>query len=118
MNVQMAPSLQSEHRLILQRIPEPAANGQSQRKPEEIYVVPTELERKEKILQRIPIAFHAVQAFLRETSRGRRLSLLHSSAFRCRNQGAEEVQEHALPSACRRTTVSLRPRTKIRRRKR
>ena len=48
MNVQMAPSLQSEHRLILQRIPEPAANGQSQRKPEEIYVVPTELERKEK----------------------------------------------------------------------
>ena len=117
MNVQMALSLQSERRLIRQCIPELAANGQSQRKSEENYPVRTQLKKREKILQRIPIVFHAVLAFLRETSRCQRLSLLHSSAFRCRNQGAEEVQEHALPSACRRTTVSLRPRTEIRRRK-
>ena len=75
-------------------------------------------KKKERILQKILIFFHAVQAFLRETSQYQRLSLLHCSAFWCRNQGAEEVQEHALPSACRRTTVSLRPRTQIRRHKR
>ena len=75
-------------------------------------------KEKKSILQKILIVLHAVLAFLRETSRYQRLYLLHRSAIWCRNQGVEEVQNHALPSACRRTTVSLRPRTQIRRRKR
>ena len=72
---------------------------------------------KERTLQKILIVFHAVLAFPPEMSRYQRLSLLRRSAMWYRNQGAEEVQEHALPSAYRRTTVSLRPRTQIRRRK-
>ena len=76
-------------------------------------------KEKERIyLQRIPIAFHAVPAFPRETLRYQRLPLLRCSGFQCHNQGGEEVQEHELPSACRRTTVSLHPRTQIHRRKR
>ena len=82
-----------------------------------MYKVRTQ-QKKEKNLQKILIVFHAVLAFLRETSQYQRLSLLQCSAFWCRNQGAEGVQERALPSAYRRTTVSLRPRTQIHRRKR
>lgn len=53
---------------ISQRIPELAASGQSQKKPEEDYAVRTQLKRKESILQKILIVFHGVLAFLRETS--------------------------------------------------
>ena len=117
----MVLSLQSGIRSIRQRIPELTASGKSQRKPEKELCMKFERERekkKEGILQKILIALQAVLAFFRETSRYQHLSLLHCSAFWCRNQRAEEVQEHALPCAFRRTTVSLRPRTQIRTRKR
>ena len=114
----MVLSFQSGHRSIRQHIPEPMARRMSQKKPEKIYVRKFELNEKETILQKTLIVFHALLAFLRETSRHQRLSLLHSSAFWCRNQGAEEVQEHGLPSAWRRTNVSVRLRTQNRRRKR
>ena len=67
------------------------------------------IRRKDTILQRILIVFHAGVACLLKTSRYQRLPLLRCSEFRCRNQRAEEVQEHKLPSACRRTIASLRP---------
>ena len=115
----MVLSLQSGLRSFRQRIPELMARIKSQRKPQKNCVCKFERKKKRKrILQKILIVFHALLAFLRGTSRYRRLSLLRCFAFWCRNQGAEEVQEYALPSACRKTTVSLRPRKKIRRRKR
>ena len=43
----MVLSLQSEHRLIRQRIPGLTASGQSQRKPEENYVVRTQKKGKD-----------------------------------------------------------------------
>ena len=117
----MVLSLQSKLQLIRRRIPEQLANGKSQRKFEK-KKIKCEIrtpKKKERILQKILIVLRAVLSFLRGTSQYRRLSLLHCSVFWCRNQGAEEVQEHELPYACRRrTTFSVRPRTKIRRRKR
>ena len=74
-------------------------------------------KRKEGNLRRIQILFHAVLVFPLEMSRNLRLPLLRPSGFQYRNQAAEEVQEHEVPSACRRTTVSLRPRTQFRKRK-
>ena len=74
-------------------------------------------EEKKKTLQRIPIVFHAVLAFPRETSRYQRLFLVPHFGFQSRNQEVEEVQEHEYPSACRKTIVSLRPRTQIRKRR-
>ena len=68
-----------------------------------------------EILPRVLIVFHAVLTFHRERSRYQRLPLLRC---RCRKQRVEEVQEHVLPSVCWITTVSLRPETQIRRRKR
>ena len=64
------------------------------------------------------IVFHAVAASQRETLQHQGLPLLHSSEFQCCNQKEEEVQEHKFLSACQRTIVSLRPRTRIRTRKR
>ena len=117
-NVQTVLSLQSGLRSIRQRIPELMASGKSQRKPEKILRMKFELKKGVKILQKIRIVFHVVLAFLRGTCQYQRLSLLHCSASSFHNQGAEKVQEHALPSACRRTTVSLRLKTQIRRHKR
>ena len=120
-NVQMVLSLQSGLQSIHQRIPELMASGKSQRKPENFYELNSNTKKKKKkesIVQKILIVFHVEQAFLRETSQYQRSSLLHCSGFWSHNQGAEEVQERALPSACRRTIVSLRPRTQFHRRKR
>ena len=82
-----------------------------------IFFYQLECKRKESILQRIQIVFHASLAFPRETLRYRRLPLLRSG-FPCHNRKAEEVQVYELPSACRSTTVSLRPKMQIRNRKR
>ena len=121
-NVQMVLSLQSRLQPIRQRIQERLANGKSQKKSLKKKKSSVKFERQkniERFLQKILIVLHAVLSFLRGTSQYRRLSLLHCSVFWCRNQGAEEVQEHELPYACRRrTTFSVRPMTKIRRRKR
>jgi hypothetical protein len=75
-----------------------------------------EYRRKERILQNIQIlqVFHVLLAFPQETSRYQRSNLLRFSGFQRRNQEAKEVQEHKIPSACRRTTVLLRPWTQIR----
>ena len=83
-----------------------------------MYEIRTHKKERERNLQRILIVFHAVLASFRETTRYQHLSLLHCLAFWCCNQGVEEVQEHAPPSACLKTTVSLRPRKQIRTRKR
>ena len=90
----------------------------TKRNLKKIIVCSSNAKERKGILQKTLIVFHAVLALLQETSRYQRLSLLHCSASLCRNQGVGEVREHALPSACRRRTVSLRPRTQIRRRKR
>ena len=107
----MVLSLKSRHLSIRQRIPELTASGKNQRKSNKSYVCKFQRERKStRILQKILIVLHAVLAFFREMSRYQRLFLLHHSAFWFRIQGAEEAQEHAIPSANRRTTVSIRPR--------
>jgi hypothetical protein len=80
-NVQMVLSLQSGLRSIRQCIPELVASGEIQRKPEKNYVCKFERKRKERILPKILIVFHAVLTFLRETSRYQRLSLLHCSTL-------------------------------------
>ena len=75
-------------------------------------------EEKEKIsLPRILIAFHALLTFPRETSQYQRLPLL-PCRYRNPHRRVEEVQERVLPSECRITTVSLCPKTQIRRHKR
>ena len=106
--------LQSTH----QRILELEGRRKCQRKPKEEFIYLVGMQKKERILQKIQILSHAVSAFPRETSRYQSLPLLHRSGFQRRNQKANEVQEHKVPSACLRTTVSLRPRTQIRKRKR
>ena len=113
-NIQMVLSFQSRLQSIRQRIPKPTASAECQRKPEKIC---NWTPKKKRILQRILIVFHAVAAFPWERSPYQRLPLLRCSAIPFQNQQVEEVQEHEPPSACRRTTVSLCPRTRIRRRK-
>ena len=78
-------------------------------------VVVAEEKKGKGSLPGILIVFHAVLTFPRETFGYQRLPLLHS---RYRNQRVEEDQEHVILSACWITTVSLRPKTQIRRRKR
>ena len=75
--------------------------------------------QREKMLQRILIVFRAVLAFYLEMPLHRCLPpRLRRAQFQYHNLRAEEVQERELPSACRRTTVSLRPRPHFRRCKR
>ena len=116
-NVQMVLYLQSRLRSIRQHILGLVARIKCQRKPKKNYACMFERKRKGRISQKKPSFLHAVLPFLQETSRCHCLSLLHRCVFLCRKRRAEEVPEHALPSSCRRTTVSLRPTTQVRNRK-